>query len=67
MKFIYYNLLLSFFFISCATSSQKKDPIPAHDEFTIESKLVGETRPINVWTPPGYKTSTGSLPVMYMA
>lgn len=67
MKFIYYNLLLSFLFIGCANSAQKKDPIPTHDEFTIESKQVGETRNINVWTPPEYKTSTDSLPVMYMA
>ena len=67
MKFIYYNLLISILFIGCANSSQKKDPIPVHDEFKIESKQVGETRTINVWTPPEYKTSTDSLPVMYMA
>jgi hypothetical protein len=53
--------------MGCANSSQKKDPIPAHDEFSIESKIVGEKRAINVWTPPGYKTNTDSLPVMYMA
>lgn len=67
MKFIYYNLLISILFIGCANSSQKKDPIPVHDEFKIESKQVGETRNINVWTPPEYKTSIDSLPVMYMA
>jgi uncharacterized protein len=67
MKFIYGNLLLVILYISCANSSQKKDPIPVHDEFKIESKQVGETRTINVWTPPEYKTSTDSLPVMYMA
>jgi len=67
MKFIYYNLLVSILFIGCANSSQKKDPIPVHDEFKIESKQVGETRVINVWTPPEYKTSIDSLPVMYMA
>ena len=67
MKFIYCNLLLSFLFISCANSSQQKDPIPTHDEFTIESKQVGETRNINVWTPPDYKSNIDSLPVMYMA
>lgn len=67
MKFIYCNLIVILLFISCANSSQKKDPVPAHDEFKIESKQVGETRTINVWTPPEYKTSTDSLPVMYMA
>jgi len=67
MKFIYCNLLISILFIGCANPPQKKDPIPAHDEFTIESKQVGEKRTINVWTPPEYKTSEDSLPVMYMA
>ncbi|WP_396171796.1 alpha/beta hydrolase [Flavobacterium sp.] len=67
MKSIYCNLLLPLFFISYATYSQKKDRIPVHDEFTIESKLVGETRTINVWMPSEYKTNTDSLPVMYMA
>lgn len=67
MKFIYCNLFVSLLFISCANSLQKKDSIPTHDEFTIESKHVGETRNINVWTPPEYKNHTDSLPVMYMA
>ena len=67
MKFIYSYLLLTFFLISCSAFSQIKDIIPAHDEFTIASKQVGETRNINVWTPPNYKTSIDSLPVMYMA
>lgn len=58
---------MSILFIGCANSSQKKDPIPPHDEFTIESKQVGEKRNINVWLPPEYKTSVDSLPVMYMA
>jgi uncharacterized protein len=67
MKFLLRNLLFTFLIISCANSSQKKDPIPNHDEFTIESKLVGEKRNINVWLPPDYKTSSDTLPVMYMA
>jgi uncharacterized protein len=67
MKFIYHSLLLSILLIGCSNSLQKKDPIPPHDEFTIESTQVGEIRNINVWTPPDYKTTTDSLPVMYMA
>ena len=67
MKLIYYNLLLTLFLFGCAGAKQDPDPIPAHDNFTIESKKVGETRIINVWTPPGYATSKDSLPVMYMA
>jgi predicted alpha/beta superfamily hydrolase len=58
---------MSILLVVCANTTQKKDPIPAHDEFTIESKQVGEIRNINVWIPPEYKTSNDSLPVMYMA
>lgn len=67
MKFIYFNVLLSILFLGCSNTLLKKDPIPVHDEFKIESIQVGETRNINVWTPPEYKTNTAPLPVMYMA
>ncbi|MFZ1380464.1 MAG: alpha/beta hydrolase-fold protein [Saprospiraceae bacterium] len=67
IKLLFRHFLLSFFYISCANSPQKQDPLPAHDEFTIESKIVEETRNINFWTPPEYKSSPDSLPVMYMA
>jgi hypothetical protein len=42
------------------------DPIPPHDTFTLDSKAVGETRRINVHTPPGYDGSTDRFPVLYM-
>ena len=67
MKIFYLSLLITALSLSCANSVQQKDPIPVHDEFTIASKIVGETRMINVWTPPEYQSSTDSLPVMYMA
>ncbi|HPW97873.1 MAG TPA: alpha/beta hydrolase-fold protein [Flavobacterium sp.] len=51
---------------SCANKQQNNDPIPKHDEFTIQSKKVGEKRTINVWTPPMYAESTDSIPVLYM-
>ena len=60
-------LLLLVTVSSWTNAKQPKDKVPSHDEFTIESKQVGETRNINVWTPPEYKTGTDSLPVMYMA
>lgn len=43
------------------------DPIPTHDSLKIESAQVGETRVINVWTPPGYAEGKDSFPVLYMA
>ena len=68
MKFIYYNFLFILLtIISCSNTKQQTDPIPEHETFTIQSKQVGEVRTINVWTPADYKTSSDSLPVMYMA
>jgi predicted alpha/beta superfamily hydrolase len=43
------------------------DPVPVHDTFSVASRALGETRQINVYTPPGYRASTGArLPVLYM-
>jgi len=43
------------------------DAIPVHATFAIESRAVGESRTINVYTPPTYETSTGAAyPVLYM-
>jgi predicted alpha/beta superfamily hydrolase len=46
------------------------DSIPAHDSFTVQSRVLGETRRINVYTPPGYRSAARSaaprLPVLYM-
>jgi predicted alpha/beta superfamily hydrolase len=43
------------------------DPIPAHDTFTIASKVLSEDRRINVFTPRAYQFSaTAKLPVLYM-
>ena len=68
MKIIYFSLLLFLVTVSsCINAKQPKDKVPTHDEFTIESKQLGETRNINVWTPQEYKTNSDSLPVMYMA
>jgi predicted alpha/beta superfamily hydrolase len=39
----------------------------AHDSFTLQSTALGETRPINVYTPPRYRASSAErLPVLYM-
>ena len=68
MKLNYYYLLLFIVTLSgCSNAQTYNDPIPENDEFTIESKQVGETRNINVWTPPEYRSNKDSLPVMYMA
>jgi enterochelin esterase-like enzyme len=46
------------------------DPVPAHDAFTIESRAVGEPRPVNVWVPDAQRAAvaarTLALPALYM-
>lgn len=64
------------FVISFVASAQGKAPLYADDKavplvigetFTINSKVLGETRRINVYMPPGYTESTTlRLPVLYM-
>lgn len=66
MRTINYLILISLFILGCGNKPQNQDPIPNHDTFKIKSKQVGETRIINVWTPPMYKNSTESYPVLYM-
>jgi hypothetical protein len=43
------------------------DAIPRHDTLTVPSRALGETRRINVYTPPSYAASAaGRFPVLYM-
>jgi predicted alpha/beta superfamily hydrolase len=42
-------------------------PLPFGETFTINSRILSETRRINVYVPPGYKESAETrLPVLYM-
>jgi predicted alpha/beta superfamily hydrolase len=41
--------------------------VPAHDTFTVASRILGEPRLINVYAPQAYRASTTTrLPVLYM-
>ena len=43
------------------------DAVPAHDTFTVASLAIGESRLINVYTPPGYRAPLAKkYPVLYM-
>lgn len=66
MKQILLLLLVVFSVTGCSGTAVPPDPIPKHDTFTIESGLMGETRTICVWTPPGDSDSLTELPVLYM-
>jgi uncharacterized protein len=52
--------------VSCSNTASYNDPIPEHDNFTVQSEHVQEQRVINVWTPPQYAESNDSYPVLYM-
>ena len=47
-----------------AAPSQPPEQLVIGRSFTIESKVLGETRRINVYVPPGHEA--GPLPVLYM-
>ncbi len=67
MKKIVLYLILIVFTFSCKNKTiTYNDPIPEHDSLIIASKYVNEDRVINIWTPPNYKQTTDSLPVLYM-
>ncbi len=58
--------MASIFLLGCGNQKLHQDPVPNHDSFKIASKQVGETRIINIWTPPSYENSNDSYPVLYM-
>jgi predicted alpha/beta superfamily hydrolase len=48
-------------------ASDKATPLVVGETFTIDSKVLGETRRINVYLPPAYADPPGTrLPVLYM-
>ena len=50
-----------------ASAADKAAPLIIGDTFTIDSKILDETRRINVYTPPGYAESQDArVPVLYM-
>ena len=52
---------------SDARSASETAPLAIGDTFTTESKVLGETRRINVYLPPAYTQSSDiRLPVLYM-
>jgi predicted alpha/beta superfamily hydrolase len=54
--------------VSCAArSATPATPLTIGETFTIESKILGEVRRINVYIPPAYSGSSETrLPVLYM-
>jgi predicted alpha/beta superfamily hydrolase len=46
--------------------AEAQTPWTSAQEQRIESKVLGETRVVRVWTPPGYATSSQRYPVLYL-
>ncbi len=67
MRAFFILLVTSLYLAGCSQHKPIQDPIPNHDTFKIDSKKVGETRIINVWTPAFYQTGNEKYPVLYMA
>jgi hypothetical protein len=50
-----------------AQAAPTPEPVLPHQTFTLESKVLGETRRINVYTPPGSDAAQWALlPIVYM-
>lgn len=53
--------------VAMAETSSPVAPLVIGDTFTLASQVLGETRRINVYLPPGYaETPTARVPVLYM-
>ncbi len=67
MKTLSINLILFLFLLSsCSTTKTYNESIPNHETIKIDSKIIGETTTINIWTPSIYQISSEPLPVLYM-
>jgi uncharacterized protein len=65
---IWFSAVL-FALVACdarAAAASASQPLSIGDTFTIDSKVLGETRRINVYAPPGYAGSDLRVPVLYM-
>lgn len=60
-------LLLILTLLNCSGPAPANDKIPKHETITLDSKILGEKRVINVWLPPQYQTNLDSINVLYMA
>ncbi|WP_299781682.1 alpha/beta hydrolase-fold protein [uncultured Formosa sp.] len=67
MKKLFILCFVSMLLLACGNQKLNQDSIPEHETFRIESKQVGETRTINVWTPSSYQNSNEKYTVLYMA
>lgn len=46
--------------------AEAQQPVTLGESFALDSKVMGETRPVVVWTPPGYTAGGRACPVLYL-
>jgi hypothetical protein len=52
---------------AAAQGVENAAPLVIGETFAVDSKVLGETRRVNVYLPPGYaESTTARLPVLYM-
>ena len=52
---------------AAATAAPAPEPVLPHQAFTVDSRVLGEARRINLYTPPGYdEAASVRYPVLYM-
>ncbi|MBQ0786569.1 MAG: alpha/beta hydrolase [Oceanihabitans sp.] len=61
-----YLSVIALLTFGCVNTTKVQDVIPNHDNFSLHSSFVEETRVINVWLPPNYESGTDAFPVLYM-
>lgn len=52
--------------VASTRAAPAPDPVLPHQTFTINSRVLSETRLINLYTPPGYEKADARYPVLYM-
>ncbi|HYK42937.1 MAG TPA: alpha/beta hydrolase-fold protein [Thermoanaerobaculia bacterium] len=61
------SCLLAFLAAAALPARAPAGPVPEHQELTVDSKILGETRRVNVYLPPGYDArSAKDCLVLYM-
>ncbi|MET0229955.1 MAG: alpha/beta hydrolase-fold protein [Rhodanobacteraceae bacterium] len=70
MTFIRILLAVALGVLACApdarAATSASQPLAIGETFTLDSKVLGETRRINVYLPPGYAGTELRVPVLYM-